>query len=109
ATVVEDLVPVNAVLLAVERDVRGEAGALATPRIFDEAEELDGQCDGLGDAMHREGAGHVVHVLPAGRLDAGALEADLRELVGFEKVRALEILVAIVVAGVDRNRLYFEL
>ncbi len=56
--------------------------------------------------MQRQVAGHLVAVLD--RLDRGALEADAGELLGVEEVWAAQVLVALVIVGVDAFRLEAE-
>src|SRR5438105_11026947 len=105
AAVVECTVPLDSVVLAVECRMGYEAGALFPLRVFGKSKELDGDGDGLGDAVHREGAGDVVHVFLSARFDAGALERNLRILVDFKEVVPAEIIVARGDAGIDGSGL----
>ena len=93
SAVIEGLVPVDAVVLAVDGRLQREAGALVAPRVLGEAEKSP-EGDALGHAVHRQIAGDVERVLRLGRCDLGALEGDVGILLA-SKIGAAEMLVAI--------------
>ena len=101
---VQGLVPVDAVVLAVELDGRLEAarwlppGSLAKPRnVTGSVTSLETPC------MVRVPV--TLYCVLAGRRDLRALEGDLRILLGVEEVGRAQVLVAIRVVGVDRGGL----
>src|SRR5215213_6656996 len=82
---VHHTVPDDAVVLAVE----GEGGletSLLGLRGLDRAQEVDGDGDPLGDAVHGQVAGDLEGVLVL-RLDLGAGEGEGGELLDVEEVR----------------------
>jgi hypothetical protein len=101
ATGLERSVPVHAELGAVDlgRGLGAELDlAVAVGR---EAAELGLEDDRLGDATQGQVAGDV-QVVALG-LDARRAEGELRVLLGEEEVARLEVLVALLLAGVDRR------
>src|SRR5690606_22314974 len=98
----ERLVPVQAVLLAVDARPRGERHALAAPRILDASAILHVEHHGLGVAAHGQLTVHSV-VLPLA-LHLRALEADRRVRLHVEEVGGAEVLVSSLVAGVHAVR-----
>jgi hypothetical protein len=101
ATGLERRVPVHTELGAV--DLGGRLGAeldLAVA-VGREATELGLEDDRLGDATQGQVAGDV-QVVALG-LDARRAEGELRVLFGEEEVARLEVLVALLLAGVDRR------
>src|SRR5215210_8643982 len=102
-TGIHHAVPDDSVVLAVEREGGLEAGLLSLRGLY-AAQEVDGDGDPLGDAVHGQIAGDLEGVLVL-RLDLGAGEGEGGELLDVEEVRGAQVLVAVGVAGVDRGGL----
>jgi outer membrane protein assembly factor BamB len=81
---------------------RGEPGAGAAERVRPEAVDLHVQRHRLGDAPDGQVAGHLV--LVARRGDAGGLERHRRVVRGVQEAIRAQVLVALLVARVDRGR-----
>ena len=97
----EGRVPAQAEVLAVDLGGGGEADAGVAPGVFaGRAGAFDGEGDGLGDAMEGQVAGDGV-VAFALALDRGGFEGHGGVGLGFEEVGALEVAVALGVAGAE--------
>src|SRR6185437_656999 len=94
------LVPLEVEVAAVDRAGELEADALVAPRILAVLGDLAGELDRLGDALDGDLAleGDAAAGAHLGR---GGGEADLGLLVGVEELGALEVPVAVGVAGID--------
>src|SRR6195952_4384977 len=97
---VERDVEVHAEVLAVDDAVGLEAETLAAPRVLADAQELDLELDGLGDALEGEVADD------GGAVEGGRGEAHLAELLHVEEVSGAQVAVALLVAGVDRVQVH---
>ena len=95
-------VPGQAVVLARDLERGLEAGARVAERVGRGAGELGGELDVAGHAVDGEVADDDVVV--AVRADARRGEGPDRLLLGVPEVGALEVPVAVLVAGVDRRR-----
>src|SRR5262245_60644055 len=81
----EDLVPVQAEVLPVERGLRDEADPLVAPRVLRAPAVLDVQRNRPRHVADREIAGDTVTALRQ-RVDARAAEPELRKALGVEEV-----------------------
>ena len=97
-------VPVDAPVLAVDGGLALEPDALVAVGVDGGAGVLEVDGHGLGDALDGEVAGDPV-VLGVDLLDRGGGEGDLRVGLHVEEVVALEVAVAVGVAGVDAGGL----
>src|SRR5512140_544073 len=103
AACLEDLVPGEAEILPVERSLRGEAGALISPRVLRAPRVLDVEDDRKPGAADRQVAGQPEAVVTQ-RLDLRAFEGELRVPRRVEEVRRLQVRVAVGDARVDAGR-----
>ena len=100
----ERRVPLDAEVLAVDRAGRREPGLGVAPRVLADAAELEVERDRPGDALDRQVA--VQLVVAAGGLDAGRAERHRRVVLDVEEVVRAQVVVAALVAGVDRGHLH---
>ena len=99
---VERLVPVDAELFPVDRRLGVEAVALGAVGTGPRTEEGDVHHDRLLDAVHVQHAAHLRGLLLLVDVrHLRALEGDLRVLLDVEEIRGAEVLVALLVVGVD--------
>src|SRR6185437_7361830 len=96
----ESLVPLEVEVAAVDRAAELEADALVAPRILAVLGNLAGELDRLGDALDGDLA-LKGDVAGAAHLGGGGVEADLGLLIGVEELGALQVAVAVGIAGVD--------
>src|SRR5262245_14565824 len=107
SAVVEDHVPREAPVLAVEGAPRAEDRPMAAPGILDVAEVFDLESDGPGHALDREVARDRAGI--AGPGDAGRAERGPRVVLDVEEVRGTEVVVTRLVARAHRTRVDLDL
>src|SRR3954451_14336853 len=95
---VEQMVPAEAEILALDDTAGQEAGTLVAPRIKRLAAELYLQRDGTGDIADGElPVESVVRLVDSG--DGGAAETQLGEVLGVEEVRRAQVRITLGVSG----------
>src|ERR1035437_10369845 len=97
----ERRIPGQTEVLSIDFGRGGKADARVAPGVLaGGAGAFDGKGYGLGDAVHGQVACHGIFVL-AGAFHGGGFEGHGRVLFDFKEVRALEVAVALGVAGVE--------
>src|SRR5690606_11864550 len=96
----EDLVPLETEVAAVERRRRREGNPLVPPRVLGLTAVLGVEDHLAGDVPDRERAVDAVAVT-AGLLHLGALEPKLGEALHVQEVRRPQVIVAVGYAGID--------
>src|SRR5258708_9087753 len=96
-------VPVQSVVLAVDRGLSIEGDALLAHRILPTSGEFSIQYHLVGDIADRQ-VPEYARVVAALGLDAGALERDLRVLLDLQEVAGLQVIVAIVHPRIQAGR-----
>src|SRR5260370_14297054 len=104
AAALEQLVPVEPELLAVDRGLGEEADPLVPPGVLARAEVFGIELHRTRHPAHRELAEHPVSVLPPA-LDLAALEGDRRVVLDVEEFGGAVVLVPVGLVGVDARGL----
>src|SRR5690606_15143916 len=105
ATRFESGVPAHVPVLAIDRGGAFESHPGVAPRVDGGTQILDIELNGLGDTSNGQVTLDPVDGFVVRRLDRSRDELDRRVLLHGEEIVAAEVVVPILVAGVDRGRL----